>query len=205
MERNAKWIRVRWMAGALLPLAAGITSAANGNAPPSAVPAQTPSAEQAAAPAPRLARAKDLLGAKIVNGQGDQIAMVADVVLTPDRDAVNYVVLSTGWARGPADKYFAVPWSQFELPPGGDGRVLILNGVSWAQLDEAKGFNKAHWPSTASTDWLRRGDLYLRPVPGAVLPHCRPAPCRTTDSASCWARRSATRRTARNSGRWQAS
>lgn len=178
MERNAKWIRVRWMAGVLLPLAAGITSAANGNAPPSAVPVPTPSAEQAAAPAPtapsgpRLARAKDLLGAKIVNGQGDQIAMVADVVLTPDRDAVNYVVLSTGRARDRADKYFAVPWSQFELPPGGDGRVLILNGVSWAQLDEAKGFNKAHWPSTASTDWLR-GDLYLRPVPGggpAALP-----------------------------------
>ena len=101
--------------------------------------------------------------------------MVADVVPTPDRDAVNYVVLSTGRARDPdpADKYFAVPWSQFELPPGGDGRVRILNGVTWAQLDEAKGFNKAHWPSTASTDWLRRGDLYLRPVPGrgpAALP-----------------------------------
>jgi sporulation protein YlmC with PRC-barrel domain len=157
MERNAKWIRVSWMAGALLPLAAGITSAASGNT--------TPSAEQASPSGPRLARAKDLLGAKIVNSQGDQIAVVADVVLTPDRDAVSYVVLSTGWARDRVDKYFAVPWSQFEVPPGGKGKVLILRGVSWAQLDEAKGFNKAHWPSTASTDWLK-GDLYTRPTPG---------------------------------------
>jgi sporulation protein YlmC with PRC-barrel domain len=145
------------MAGALLPLAAGITSAVN--AMPSAVPAQTPSAPPAAAPAPagpRLERAKDLLGAKIVNSQGSQIAVVADVVLTPDRDAINYVVLSTGWAWGLPDKYFAVPWPQFELPPGGNGKVLILNGVSWAQLEQAQGFNKAHWPQTASANWLRQ-------------------------------------------------
>jgi sporulation protein YlmC with PRC-barrel domain len=153
MERSAKWVRVSWVAGALLPLAAGSIGVANGNATPSATPAS------------RLARAKDLLGAKIVNGQGDQIAVVADVVLTPDRDAVNYVVLSTGWTSARADKYYAVPWSQFELPPGGNGRVLILSGITRAQLDEARGFNKAHWPSTASADWLR-GDLYLRPPPG---------------------------------------
>jgi sporulation protein YlmC with PRC-barrel domain len=179
MERNAKSVRVSWMAGALLPLAAGITSAANGSATSSAVPAQAPSAQQAAAPmptapsGPRLERAKDLLGAKIVNGQGDQIGVVADVVLTPDRDAVSYVVLSTGWAWGLPDKYFAVPWSQFQLPPGGKGKVLILKGVSWAQLDQAKGFNKAHWPPTASVDWLREEQRYLRPAPGggyAALP-----------------------------------
>ena len=158
-------MRVSWVAGALLPLAAGITGAANGNATPSVAPAQTPSAAPAAAPTPRLARAKDLLGAKIVNGQGAQIGVVADVVLTPDHDAVSYVVLSTGWTSAMADKYFAVPWSQFELPPGGNGSVLILNGITWAQLDEARGFNKFHWPSTTSADWLK-GDLYLRPPPG---------------------------------------
>jgi sporulation protein YlmC with PRC-barrel domain len=169
MERNAKWVRVSWMAGALLPLVAGITSAMNGTAAPSAVAAQTPSAPQVA-PVPavpsglRLERAKDLLGAKIVNSQGDQIGVVADVVLTPDRDAVSYVVLSTGWAWGLPDKYFAVPWSQFQLPPGGNGKVLILPGISWAQLDQAKGFNKAHWPPTASANWLS-GENYLRPAP----------------------------------------
>lgn len=166
MERRAKWIRISWMAGALLPLVAGITSAANGNATPAAVPEQTPAAEQAA-PAPRLERAKDLLGAKIVNDQGEQIGVVADAVLTPDRDTVNYVVLSTGWAWGLADKYFAVPWSQFELPPGGNGKVLILKGVSRAQLDQARGFDKAHWPLTASANWLTT-ERYPGPTSVAV-------------------------------------
>ena len=153
MERSAKWVRVSWVAGVLLPLAAGSIGAANGNATSSATPAS------------RLARTQDLLGVKIVNSQGDQIAVVADVVLTPDRDAVNYVVLSTGWTSALPDKYYAVPWSRFELPPGGTGKVLILSGITRAQLDEGRGFNQAHWPSTASADWLR-GDLYLRPPPG---------------------------------------
>jgi sporulation protein YlmC with PRC-barrel domain len=169
MKRSAKWVRVSWVVGALLPLAAGIAGAANGHATPSAAPAQTPSAAPAAASTPRLVKAQGLLGAKIVNGQGDQIGVVADVVLTPSRDAVSYVVLYTGWTSAMAKKYFAVPWSQFELPPGGNGSVLVLSRITWAQVDEGHGFNKYHWPSTASADWLR-GDLYLRPPRGGPAP-----------------------------------
>jgi sporulation protein YlmC with PRC-barrel domain len=95
-----------------------------------------------------------LLGAKVMNDKGEQLGAVADIVLTPNRDAVNYIVLSHGGTWGTAGKYFAVPWSQFGFRAGENGKVLILKNVSKAQLDQAPGFDKNHWPATASENWL---------------------------------------------------
>ncbi len=160
MDGKAKWVRVSWMAGALLPLVAGITSAANINStqPQTSQPNQqkqqvAPSPEQTAQFQPKLERAKDLIGSKVVNDKGEQLGTIHDVVLTPDRNAINYAVLSRSsgtWGMG--DKYFAVPWSQFEVRPG--EKLLVLKGVSTADLDRAPGFDKDHWPATASANWL---------------------------------------------------
>jgi sporulation protein YlmC with PRC-barrel domain len=171
MNGKANWVRVSWMAAALLPLAAGITSAANFNStqPPTNQPEQqnqqvATSPEQVAQFQPKLERAKDLIGSKVVNDKDEHLGTVKDVVLTPNRDAINYVVLAREsgiWGVG--EKYFAVPWSQFQVRPG--EKLLILSGVSKADLDKAPGFDKDHWPAMARANWLG-----IEPSPGMTPP-----------------------------------
>jgi sporulation protein YlmC with PRC-barrel domain len=167
MNGKSNWGRVSWMVGALLPLVVGITSAANLNStqPSTNQPVQqdqqvTPSPEQTTPFQPKLERAKDLIGSKVVNDQDEHLGTVKDIVLTPNRDGINYVVLareSGTWGLG--EKYFAVPWSQFQVRPG--EKLLILSGVSKAELDKAPGFDKDHWPAMARANWLG-----IEPAPG---------------------------------------
>jgi sporulation protein YlmC with PRC-barrel domain len=154
------------MAGALLPLLVGITSAVNtgSTAPGTNQPMQddrvaTPS-ESTAKLQPHLDKAKDFLGAKIVNERGEQLGAIADVVLTPNRDGINYVVLSYDAGGATAEKHFAIPWSQFghkagDHKSGENGKTFILKGnFSKADLDRAPGFDKDNWPAVASGNWL---------------------------------------------------
>ncbi len=160
MKRQRTWVWVSWMAGALLPLAVGITGAANTSSTPPQTNQRHQQCQQVAcAPAraaqfqPSLERARNLIGAKIVNDKGERLGKVEDIVLTPSRDAISYVVLahnSGTWGVG--DKYFAVPWSQFQVGPG--EKFLFLNRISKADVDRAPGFDKNHWPAMASTSWL---------------------------------------------------
>lgn len=183
MTGQAKWVRVSWMAGALLPLLVGLTGAANLNstAPHTNQPMQddqqvaTPS-EPTAQFRPHLEKAGDFLGAKVFNERGEELGAIADVVLTPDRGGINYVVLAHGGVWGVADKYFAVPWAQFGFRPGEDGKkTYVLKGnISKADLDRAPGFDKDNWPAVASENWLgiERGSAM---VPSGSAPMPAPA------------------------------
>jgi len=177
------------MAGALLPLLVGFTSAANLN---STAPGTNQPMHQdqsvATAPGqtaqfqPQLERAKDLIGAKVVDQQGEQLGTVKDVVLTPDRLGINYFVLSHG------DKYFAVPWSQLGLGTGENGKTLILKGnISKADLDRAPGFDKKAWPAVASENWLGMAQNPSMAPSGGMMPQgsaSMPAPAERGTSAN---------------------
>jgi len=178
MNGKANWVRVSWMVGALLLLVAGIAGAANLNStqPQTNQPIQqdqqvAPTPDQTAQFQPKLERARNLIGAKIVGDKGERLGTVADIVLTPNRDAISYVVLSHGGTWGMGDKYFAVPWSQFSFRPGetaGRG-ILVLKNVTSADLDKAPGFDKNHWPTAANENWLgiERGST-MAPSGGAA-------------------------------------
>jgi sporulation protein YlmC with PRC-barrel domain len=161
MNGKAKWVQVGWMAGALLPLLAGVAGAINPTMPQTNQPNQqdeqvatSPTPDQTAGFQPKLDRAKDLIGAKVVNDKGERLGTVADIVLTPGRDAISYVALSHGGTWGVGEKYFAVPWSQFGVRAGEKERLLVLNNVAKEDLDKAKGFDKDHWPTVARENWL---------------------------------------------------
>jgi len=176
------------MAGALLPLVAGITSAANRNstAPQTSQPMQqdqrmATSPEQTAQFQPNLEKAKDIIGAKVVNEQGEQLGKIEDVVLTPDRLGVNYGVLSH------AGKYFAVPGYQFGVGSGENAKAFILKGVSKADLDRAPGFDKKACPAMANANWLGMERSPSMPPAGGTMPQgsaAAPAPAERGTSAN---------------------
>ena len=105
-----------------------------------------------AAPQLQLERAKDLIGAKVINHDRTRLGTIQDIVLTPQRDAISYVALSYGGFMGAGGKLFAVPWSAFEVRPQEQGKVVILN-VNESYLKTAKGFDKEHWPMVADQSW----------------------------------------------------
>jgi sporulation protein YlmC with PRC-barrel domain len=172
MNGQAEAIRMGWMAVALLPLLAGLAGAQ--------VPAQATDQvghEQQVAPSepmgefhPQLERASQLLGAKVVDSRGKWLGTIEDVVLTPDRSAIDYAVLSYGGFWGVAQKYFAVPWDQFQVRPG--ERVLVLN-VSGKDLLNAKGFDENHWPATASERWMEGRSAAMATIPMRDLQYRR--------------------------------
>jgi len=101
-----------------------------------------------------LKKANELIGAKVVNDKGQELGTIEDIVLNPEHNAVGYAVLAHGGFLGWGGKFFAVPWSEFELGP--QENRLVLSKVSPTDLDNATGFDKKNWPMTASPNWLGR-------------------------------------------------
>jgi sporulation protein YlmC with PRC-barrel domain len=121
---------------------------------------QGASAPQSAA----LQRTSKLIGKDVKNTQNEDLGSIYDLVLTSDHQQVSYAALSHGGTWGFGAKYFAIPWSAFQVGPQGD---LILS-VSKNQLEQASGFDRNNWPVQADTQWLtstRQGQISGRSSP----------------------------------------
>jgi sporulation protein YlmC with PRC-barrel domain len=120
---------------------------------------------------PKLEKANELIGAKVINDKNERLGTIEEIVLTPDRSSINYAVLSYGGVWGFGGKLFAVPWSEFEIRP--DENVLVLRNVNKADLDKAKGFDKKHWPTAAHKNWLgfERGRAAMPAERGEPMEH----------------------------------
>jgi sporulation protein YlmC with PRC-barrel domain len=100
---------------------------------------------------PKLEKANELIGAKVINHEGERLGTVEDIVLTPQRDAISYVAISHGGFLGFGGKLHAVPWSAFEVRPQENALVLP---VDEEYLNTAKAFDKGNWPIEADKSWL---------------------------------------------------
>jgi sporulation protein YlmC with PRC-barrel domain len=96
--------------------------------------------------------ASSLNGTSVVNGSGDELGTIEDLMVDVATGRVNYAVLSFGGILGIGDKYFAVPMEAFSVDTR-DER-LVLN-ESKERLENAPGFDKDDWPSEASQEWTR--------------------------------------------------
>ncbi len=167
MNGETRIIRVSWLAVALLPLWAGVAGAQiepNQSVAPNQgiVPAQPAQAFH-----PEFKMATELIGAKVVDSRNKWLGTIEDIVLTPDRNAIDYAVLSYGGVWGIPQKLFAVPWSQFQVEP--QGKTLVLN-VNRRELQSAKGLGKGYWPDTANEAWLSAAQGAAAPGPLAGQP-----------------------------------
>ena len=94
--------------------------------------------------------ASTMIGNKVYNLQGEKLGDVKDVMLDVDLGRIAYAVLSFGGFLGMGDKLFAIPFEAFRVDPSNDRIVL---DVPKEKLENAPGFDKDRWPSTADRTW----------------------------------------------------
>lgn len=96
-----------------------------------------------------------LIGTDIVNGRGEHLGDLEEIMLDLDSGSVAYAVLSFGGILGLGDKLFALPWQALEVDQ--ESEEIILD-VDKQLLENAPGFDKDNWPQMADTAWL--GEVY---------------------------------------------
>lgn len=94
----------------------------------------------------RALTASRLIGDPVVNGKGEDLGRIEDLVIDPKSGHIDYAVLSFGGFLGMGDKLFAVPLEAMRLSP--EERRFILD-VDKERLKQAPGFDKNHWPDTS--------------------------------------------------------
>ena len=110
---------------------------------------------QAAASADRDVRLTEVIGKKVANAQGEDIAEIRDLVIDLERERVAWAVLSVGGFLGVGDRLVAyrMPAPDASLR---DGRFVL--DTTREALAKMEGFRSSQWP-----DWNRgRGERYQR-------------------------------------------
>lgn len=96
--------------------------------------------------------ASSIKGTKVLNPAGDQLGSIEDLMLHIDNGEVAYAVLSFGGFLGMGDKLFAIPWEALTIDTA--NHSIVLN-IDRDKLEQAPGFDKDDWPSTADPTWMQ--------------------------------------------------
>lgn len=94
--------------------------------------------------------ADTLTGDKVVNRQKEDLGTIEHLMIDVEKGRVAYAVLSFGGFLGMGNRLFAIPWGALTIDTA--ERQLILD-VDKKLLEDAPGFDKAHWPNMADRDW----------------------------------------------------
>lgn len=108
-------------------------------------------------PGPDIMAADTLQGDDVVNGLGENLGTIKDIMIDVASGRVAYAVMSSGGFLGMGDKLFAIPWSALTLDA--DRKCFILD-VDQEKLKAAPGFDKDHWPSMADPTWANEVHSY---------------------------------------------
>jgi sporulation protein YlmC with PRC-barrel domain len=106
-------------------------------------------------------RASTIKGMGVYNLQGERVGTVDELVIDVEKGQVVYAALSVGGFLGIGDKLFAIPWREFTLEVGEDGKFFRVD-VTKEKLQKAKGFDKDAWPNVADSKWRQEIDAQYK-------------------------------------------
>jgi hypothetical protein len=106
---------------------------------------QQPAQEQTASESPLTSMSpNELLGAEVVNEEGDAVAEIVDLVKKKDAEGL-YAVLSVGGFLGIGEKQVAVPADRFQA---GEDEQLVLTNANEEEIEAMSAYQEAEYEST---------------------------------------------------------
>lgn len=112
-------------------------------------------------PGPEIMSASTLEGNDVVNGQGEDLGSIKEIMIDVPSGRVAYAVMSSGGLLGIGDKLFAIPWDALTLDIT---RKCFILDVDAERLKAAPGFDKDHWPAMADSIWADEIRRYWQPA-----------------------------------------
>ena len=109
--------------------------------------------KSSAGPGPSLMGADTLIGDTVVNGAGEDLGEIKEIMLDMHTGQVAYAVLAFGGFLGMGEKLFAVPWQAMYLDTV--NKRFVLN-VDKERLKTAPGFDKDAWPDMSDMTWANQ-------------------------------------------------
>lgn len=106
-------------------------------------------------------RASKIKGMDVRNEANENLGSVDDLVIDCAKGDVKYMALSFGSIFTGGNKLFAVPLSAFTLTHANNKAMLTLH-VNKDALKDAPGFDKDHWPNTATANWSKDVDAFYQ-------------------------------------------
>lgn len=101
---------------------------------------------------PRTLSATTMIGDKVVNGYGEDLGKIEELMIDLENARVGYAVLSFGGLLGIGDKLFAIPLEALRLDA--ENHRFILD-IDRERLEQAPGFDKDHWPEADDLGYRR--------------------------------------------------
>jgi sporulation protein YlmC with PRC-barrel domain len=87
---------------------------------------------------------------RVVNGAGENLGKIEELMIDLQDGRVAYAVLSFGGFLGMGNKLFAIPWQALKLKLH---EHAFLLDIPKETLEKAEGFDKNNWPAT-NREWL---------------------------------------------------
>jgi sporulation protein YlmC with PRC-barrel domain len=110
---------------------------------------------------PELLNTNALIGAKVVNAQGENLGKIDDIVLNRSLDGVSYAAIGFGGVLGIGEKYFAVPWDALTIRCEGAKKVeKVVLDVPRKKFESSQGFKTNDWPAHGNLEWWKSGSMH---------------------------------------------
>jgi sporulation protein YlmC with PRC-barrel domain len=110
------------------------------------------------AQAGNLARASQLSGLNVHNGDNQTVGEINDLIIDDADGHVRYVALSVGGFLGVGNKLFAIPLQSFDIKKDTNEKVTAELPVTKESFKDIDGFDKDHWPNIADKTWREHND-----------------------------------------------
>jgi sporulation protein YlmC with PRC-barrel domain len=104
---------------------------------------------------PRTLSATTMIGDKVVNGYGEDLGKIEELMIDLENARVGYAVLSFGGLLGIGDKLFAIPLEALRLDA--ENHCFVLD-IDRERLEQAPGFDKDDWPE--ADDLVYRREVF---------------------------------------------
>ncbi len=103
----------------------------------------------------RAYKAKDLIGAHIVDRYGEYLGKVEELAIQPQDGRIIFVILSRGGFLGMGEKFTPIPFSALSMKTDRSGsEIAFVLDMEKNQLDSAPSVEGHSWGNLSNRQWV---------------------------------------------------